>query len=79
MQAELFNIDNTFGMFTDKGNEEVLKIVARARLLGSAWLEVYQELVNLSNVEGFEEATDTEVREAVYCALGGDNVFYYGA
>ena len=70
MQADLFK-DGTqyFGMFTDAGNKAVHTIVMRSRLLGLTWSEVYRQLEGLSSVEGCEEAMDTEVREAVYCAL----------
>jgi len=59
----------SFGMFTLEGDLKVRHIVATAITKDSAWLEVYQELVNLSEVKGFEEATDTAVREAVWIAL----------
>lgn len=58
-----------FGMFTAEGNMKVKHIVAFAIAFQSSWSQVYQELVNLSKVEGFEEATDTAVREAVWIAL----------
>ena len=65
---------NYFGMFSKAGDAAVKHIVDCALEDGSAWLEVYQELVNLSQVKGFEEATDTAVREAVWVALYGNEV-----
>jgi hypothetical protein len=81
MQTDLFyDTIPSFGMFTEQGNKAVHTIVLRSKLLGMHWLEVYQQLVGLSSVEGCEEATDTEVREAVYMAMGyNDNEKYYGA
>ena len=63
-----------YGMFTAEGDMKVKHIVAFAIAFQSAWLTVYQELVNLSRVKGFEEATDTVVREAVWVALYGNEV-----
>ena len=61
---------NYYGMFTDKGNALVANLVDRARTEGWDWKRTYQELVALERVPGAEEATDTEVREIVYCKLG---------
>mgnify|MGYP000501088596 CR=1 FL=1 len=57
---------NYFGMFSKAGDAAVKHIVDCNLENGSAWLEVYQELVNLSKVKSFEEATDTAVREYVW-------------
>ena len=61
-----------FGMFSDMGNLAVLSIVEGAISNDLPWLEVYQCLVNLSEQPGFEEATDTMVREMVYNAIFGE-------
>ena len=58
-----------YGMFSQAGNDAVELIVDTAIINDSAWLEVYQQLVYLSKVEVFSEATDTAVREAVYSEL----------
>ncbi len=58
-----------YGMFSQAGNDAVELIVDTAIINDSAWLEVYQQLVYLSKVEVFAEATDTAVREAVYSEL----------
>ena len=61
-----------YGMYTNKGNAIVANLVDRARQAGWNWKKTYQELVSLERVPGASEATDTEVREAVYVALGFD-------
>ena len=58
-----------FGMFTDAGNEAVQAIVEGAISNDLTWDEVYDCLISLSNRAGFEEATDTVVRENVYAAI----------
>lgn len=61
---------NYYGMFTDAGNMQVANLVDRARAEGWNWRQTYQELCRLGEQKGTGEATDTEVREAVYCKLG---------
>jgi len=58
-----------YGMFTDKGNAIVHGIVIAAQYKGLKWSEVYDLLSTISEIEGYGEATDTAVREAVYCDL----------
>jgi hypothetical protein len=65
-----------FEMFTDEGGALVSRIASAARDLAGVdgpqnptelalqWAE--RELDKLSRAEGFEEATDTAVREAVF-------------
>jgi hypothetical protein len=65
-----------YGMFTDGGNLAVHGIVEGARIKKSTWPEVYQALVAISYVDGYGEATDTAVREAVYDALRFETDFY---
>lgn len=57
---------NYFGMFSKAGDAAVKHIVDCAIEDGSTWLEVYQQLHNLSQVNVFAEATDTAVREYVW-------------
>jgi hypothetical protein len=61
------------GMFTSEGNSKVSAVVTRVQGLGltndSAWKYAYTELDALSELEGTEEATDTEVREAMFTEL----------
>ena len=64
-----------FAMFTAEGNELVARIAAAGKKLraadgvDSAWEFCLRKLEALSYGEGFEEATDTAVREAVYEAV----------
>lgn len=70
---------NYYSMYTDEGNAIVANLVDRARAESWNWPRVYQELVALESKPGTEEATDTEVREAVYFKLGfykTDEPFY---
>ena len=65
-----------FAMFTAEGNHLVSRIATAGRELAGidgpnnptelAWNWAQRELEKLSCAEGFEEATDTAVREAVY-------------
>jgi len=65
-----------YGMFSEAGNLAVTGIVQYHKALNSPWETVYQNLRDLSNVEGFGEAMDTVVRELVYDALGLEDDFY---
>lgn len=67
-----------FGMFTDAGNEAVQAIVEGAISNDLTWDEVYDCLISLSNRAGFEEATDTVVRENVYAAIFEESYYYDG-
>lgn len=62
----------SFAMFTPRGDEMVAKIVDRARRNHWTWFVTNGALVQLArnhpDVAG--EATDTEVREMVYNAIG---------
>lgn len=65
-----------FAMFTAEGNYMVSRIATAGRELAGvdgpnnpaelAWDWAYRELEKLATAEGFGEATDTAVREAVY-------------
>ena len=65
-----------YGMFTKQGDAAVHQLVQQARELAGvdgphnpveqAWNWLLNELDALGYVEGFEEATDTAVREAAY-------------
>jgi len=64
-----------YAMFTKQGNEKVAAIVSAAQALAKFedvervwnWTEI--QLHDLSQHNGFGEATDTAVREAVYDAV----------
>ena len=64
-----------FGMFTEAGNLAVYGIALTAKTIGEktgeiSWGVIQRALELLAEKEGFEEATDTEVREAVYMYVG---------
>jgi hypothetical protein len=66
-----------YGMFSDEGNNAVRLIVQKAQAQNLRWIDVYRELQDLSNLEGYGEAMDTVVREIVYDALAyKDDDFY---
>ena len=58
-----------FGMFTEEGDYEIYRIVDLAKRANLTWSQVTGLLDQLSNTEGFEEATDTVVRERVWECL----------
>lgn len=59
-----------YEMFSDKGNAVVHRdIVLYAREAKLNWSNVEAMLVDLSMIDGYSEAIDTAVREAVYFAL----------
>ena len=73
-------------MFTPEGNYMVARIVDAGKKLVAddgdtlnAWQFAYRELQKLSYAEGFEECTDTDVREQVYGAVTNNdmNVPFY--
>lgn len=59
-----------YGMFSEAGEVEVDHIVKFAKRQHLDWTGVEGMLIQLSKKEGFEEATDTMVRENVYIAMG---------
>lgn len=65
-----FDLREDYGMYTREGNAAIADIVAWATCGEYSWKETYYALVELARREGFEEALDTEVREAVYDAIG---------
>ena len=62
----------SYGMFTQEGNTLVERIAQAGVKLAQtdgervAWQFAHRELHKLASAEGFGEATDTMVREAVY-------------
>lgn len=58
-----------YAMFTKDGNKRVHQIVEYANGKLMTFDETHVLLKLLSEKPGFEEATDTAVRESVYCAL----------
>ena len=67
---------HNYGMFSVEGNNAVHLIVENALKNNLRWIDVYRELQDLSFIEGFEEAMDTEVREIVYEVLESTDNFY---
>jgi hypothetical protein len=65
-----------YGMFTEHGNNAIRLLIQNAQVHNLTWLDVYKELQELSNREGYEEAMDTAVREVVYDALCYKDNFY---
>ena len=55
-----------YSMFTAEGNQAVQRIVDYAKGKLMTYNETLPLLYALSNKAGFEEATDTAVRECVY-------------
>ena len=61
-----------FGMFTAEGDQLVKRIAAAGEKIAAAdgaldgWTWAHRELHKLAAAEGYEEATDTMVREIVY-------------
>lgn len=58
-----------FGMFTPEGNTVVSMIVRLAIDQNFSYTNLEKQLVKLSEIEFFEEATDTAVRERAFEAL----------
>ena len=56
-------------MFTDEGNALIKGVVLTAKASNLDWEQVVEILYDISTRDGFEEATDTAVRETVYMAL----------
>jgi hypothetical protein len=78
MQVD-YNMTGTvedYAMFTELGNAAVHAVVVSARENKLNWPETYRALCALSEQKEFGEATDTEVRECVYSALGFRTPFY---
>lgn len=66
----------TYAMFTEEGNAAVDALVTCAKLLELDWPETFAALRRIAKNPKFAEATDTEVREAVYNACGFKSEFY---
>ncbi len=61
-----------FGMYSKAGDAAVGAIVKMASEKMWNWEMTEAALYQLSEISEFEEATDTAVREIVYCTLGFD-------
>jgi len=60
------NVVPEFGMFTEEGDYEIYRIVDLAKRANLTWSQVSGLLQQLSTELGYEEATDTVVRERVW-------------
>ena len=71
-------MSESYGMFTEEGDILVDGIVEVAKGTDADWSWVLDKLYKLGETEGFGEATDTMVREAVFDAIGysNDTPFY---
>lgn len=58
-----------FGMFSDTGNAMIHGVVLSAKESKLEWDTVMDILRNISTLDGFEESTDTAVRESVWMEL----------
>ena len=58
-----------YGMFTDRGNAMIDGVVMAARKMKMDFGAVTDLLWEISEIEGYEEASDTEVRERVFASL----------
>lgn len=66
-----------YAMYTAAGNELMGKLVEQARIDGADWPTVFDCLLKLATTEKeYSECCDTEVRAAVYKALGFTTPFY---
>ena len=67
-----------YGMFSEKGNQLVDRVVAEARVQGWDWPKTYRhlELLSKAHPRTAGEATDTAVREVVYLKLNYKTNFY---
>jgi hypothetical protein len=61
-----------YAMFTELGNAAVHAVVLVAVANNMTWKQTYNALMQLSKEKLFAEATDTQVREIVYCRIGAD-------
>ena len=64
-----------YGMFSDKGNALVHRVVCEARVQGYDWAKVQRhlDLLRRAHPHTASEAMDTVVRETVYTSLGFGN------
>lgn len=58
-----------FAMFTDAGDMAVAAVVRMAIERSWSYANLEKALIALAKIDGFEEATDTAVRECAFVAL----------
>lgn len=59
----------SYGMFTDAGNALIHGVILTAKAAELDWDQVNDLLYDIGTLDGFEEASDTAVRECVYMEL----------
>ena len=58
-----------YGMYTEAGNALIHGVVITARAGDMEWDQVVEVLADISTLDGFEEAYDTEVRQRVFAKM----------
>jgi hypothetical protein len=58
-----------FGMFSEAGNALIQGVVLTAKANNLEWDQIVDVLYDIGTLDGYEEATDTVVREMVYEAI----------
>lgn len=58
-----------FGMFSNAGNAMIQGVILTAKSNNLDWDQVVDVLYDIATLDGFEEASDTAVREIVYEAF----------
>lgn len=61
-----------YGMFTEEGNKIIDALVSLAKVANFSWQNTLSSLRCIAYNKEYEEAMDTAVREAVFCALDFD-------
>ena len=72
LEVDLTGSVEDYAMYTKLGNAAVHAVVTVAVANNMTWAQTYRILLQLSKDKLFAEATDTMVREIVYCRIGAD-------
>ena len=62
-------MNDYYAMYSDAGNAMIQGVVMTAKANNLDWDQVIGVLNDIATLDGFEEATDTSVKECVYSAL----------
>ena len=63
-----------YGMYTEAGNALIHGVVITARAGDVTWDQVVEVLADISTLDGFEEAYDTEVRQRVFAKISMETI-----
>jgi len=63
-----------YGMYTEAGNALIHGVVITARSVCMDWDQVVEVLADISTLDGFEEAYDTEVRQRVFAKISMETI-----